>query len=236
MAIMEYTTILHVQGHAPEAVADALTAIFAREERPLALRLQGTFSAVLARATNPNLAAIYRYLVCRPHANARWTPVLEVGERADGLDIELSRALAGAAVFTIFVYGDGVSGYRLARDGAAIDRYLSDPTAMATEEVTAEEIEAARGYPARFADLLPDGTAPEDFERVVLRPGWWEDASEHEGNDEDAEDADLVDETDRMRCIALALELWGPAEYPFAGELEALANQQMGPAIAIAYA
>ena len=25
-----------------------------------------------------------------------------------------------------------------------------------------------------------------------------------------------MDETDRMRCIALALELWGPSEYPFA--------------------
>jgi hypothetical protein len=71
---------------------------------------------------------------------------------------------------------------------------------------------------------------------VVLSPGWWE---EHDGtaptSGADAE-VDLVDETDRMRCIALALELWGPSEYPFAQDLASLPNQVVGPVIAVAFA
>jgi hypothetical protein len=55
-------------------------------------------------------------------------------------------------------------------------------------------------------------------------------------SDDDTEEIDLVDERDRMRCIALALELWGPSEYPFTGELDALSNKLVGPAIAVAYA
>jgi hypothetical protein len=45
----------------------------------------------------------------------------------------------------------------------------------------------------------------------------------------------LVDEMDRMRCIALALELWGPSEYPFAQDVEDIPNRLAGPAIAIAF-
>jgi hypothetical protein len=44
-----------------------------------------------------------------------------------------------------------------------------------------------------------------------------------------------VDEVDRMRCIGLALELWGPSEYPFAQELEDIANKDAGPTIALAF-
>jgi hypothetical protein len=217
------------------------------------LRLEGSFSAVLARAADPDLTAAYRYLICRPHAAAAWVPVLALGERADGLEAELSRVLGGAAVFTIFAYGDDVSGYRLARDGALVDEYVSDPTYFAGDEIADAEIAAARGHPARFSDLLPPGTAPEDFVRVVLRPGWWEerddatdgavpgeaapnDVAPVAASDDDTEEIDLVDERDRMRCIALALELWGPSEYPFTGELDALSNKLVGPAIAVAYA
>jgi hypothetical protein len=100
---------------------------------------------------------------------------------------------------------------------------------------------------------------------VVLRPGWWEeyDASQGETTPasesallgaqsdvpevagdvaDDAQDdglpgeSDLVDEEDRMRCIALALELWGPAEYPFVGELTEVPNRTAGPAIAVTFA
>ncbi|HEY7832623.1 MAG TPA: hypothetical protein VIG30_03555, partial [Ktedonobacterales bacterium] len=221
---MEYTfAILNIQGKTTEAVESALTEIFAGEERPRVLRLEGSFSAVLARAADPDLTAAYRYLICRPHAAAAWVPVLALGERADGLEVELSRALDGAPVFTIFAYGDDVSGYRLARDGALVDEYVSDPTYFAGDEIADAEIAAARGHPARFSDLLPPGTAPEDFVRVVLRPGWWEerDATPDDGvpdaAGEDTEEIDLVDERDRMRCIALALELWGPSDYPFTG-------------------
>jgi hypothetical protein len=247
---MDYaTTILHVRGATTEAAEQALTTIFAAEERPRALRLEGTFSAVLARATDPDLEAAYRYLICRPHSAAAWVPILELGNRADGLDIELSSALAGATVFTTFAYDDGLSGYRLARDGILVDRYLSDPTYFADEDVPAPEIEAQRGRPERFADLLPAGTAPEEFVRIVLRLGWWEEydadraengahyAAESATTDEHADDdaSESVDELDRMRCIALALELWGPADYPFAQDLEALPNKDVGPAIALAY-
>jgi len=251
------TTALHVRGRGPEEVERALEAIFAREGRPRALRLQGTFSAVLARALDPDLDASYRYLILRPPAGAAWTPLLELGNRTEGLDRALSQDLDGAPVFSAFVYGDGLSGYRLARDGAEIDRYLSDPTYLAgagaeegdeaegtdTGGVAAADPEAVRGRPGRFADLLPAGTSPEDFARVVLRPGWWEerDAAENAavaagGASGDAEEEDLVDEADRMRCIGLALELWGPSEYPFAGELEEIANKDAGPALALAFA
>ncbi len=246
---MEYaTTILHIQGATREAVEQVLSAIFADEERPCALRLEGTFSAVLARATDPDLDAAYRYLICRPHADSAWVLVLELGNRTEGLDVELSRALGGAAVFTTFAYDDGLSGYRLARAGALVDRYLSDPTYFATEDVPPDAIEAQRGHPERFTDLLPAGTAPEDFARIVLRPGWWEEydadqsgenggtAAGVEGAAETEAEADLVDELDRMRCIALALELWGPTEYPFAGDLDELPNKSVGPAIALAFA
>lgn len=240
-------TVLHIQGHRPEAVEDALAAIFAREERPRALRIEGTYSAVLARATDPDLTAGYRYLILRPHASSTWTPLLELGNRTDGLDVELSRALDGAAVFTTFVYGDVVSGYRLARGGALVDHYASDPTYGAEEtgegdEAEAGAIEDERGHPERFADLLPAGTPPEDFARVVLLPGWWEAHDEaaaiSAATTEDAEDGDedeLVDEADRMRCIGLALELWAPDEYPFAREPEDIPNAAAGPAIALAF-
>ncbi|HLJ80231.1 MAG TPA: hypothetical protein VKT52_02015, partial [Ktedonobacterales bacterium] len=134
MAMSTTMTVLHVQGQRPEAVEEALTAIFSREERPRALRIEGTYSAVLARATDPEIAASYRYLILRPHSSSSWTPVLELGNRTDGLDVELSRALDGAAVFTTYVFGDIVSGYRLARAGALVDRYASDPTYSAGDE------------------------------------------------------------------------------------------------------
>jgi hypothetical protein len=248
------TTVLHIQGYSSEAVEDALAAIFAREERPRALRLEGTYSAVLARVSDPDLAAGYRYLILRPHSPATWTPLLELGNRTDGLDVELSRALDGAAVFTIFVYGDIVSGYRLARGGALVDRYTSDPTYVGAGDeddepdgaraAPAQELdsEAQRAHPERFADLLPAGTTPEDFTRVVLRPGWWEahdtdaaGSTDSTTADEGDADGDFVDETDRMRCMGLAMELWAPDDYPFAQDPEDIANAVAGPAIVLAF-
>lgn len=241
---MEYgTTILHIHEVPPEAVEQALTTIFADEGRARALRLEGTYRAVLARATDEGLEAGYRYVICRPH-EAAWTPLLELGTRTEGLDVELSRVLGGVAVVTTFVYDDGISGYRVAREGTLVDRYNSDPTYFATEDVSAEAIEEQRGHPERFADLLPVGTAPDDFARVVLRPGWWEEheasigssakGAEDEGDEGD--EGEMVDEVDRMRCIALGLELWGPREYPFSGALEDLDNSVVGPVIALAFA
>jgi hypothetical protein len=247
------TTILHVYERDPDAVEQALTAIFAREERPPVLRLRGTFSGVLAKVLDPDLAASYRYLICSPPADSKWTPVLELGNRTEGLDVELSRLLGGAAVFTTFVYGEAVSGYRLARGGIEVDRYVSDPTYFtAAEDAEApregpitqggpQDFEAARGHPERFADLLPGDTAPEDFVRVVLRPGWWEDFEATTGygpatSGVEEDEAGLVDEVDRMRCIGLALELWGPTEYPFSQELEEIPNKDAGPGIALAFA
>ena len=250
----ETSTVLHVRGHAPDAVEGALEAIFATEERARVLRVEGSYSAVLARATAPERETSYSYVILRPHAPSQWTPILELGNRTEGLDVELSRQLDGAPVFTIFVYGDGLSGYRLARDGAAVDRYASDPTYF-TEEAAAEDeesptgqstaadeetalIERDRGHPERFADLLPDGTSPDDFARVVLRPGWWEehDAGAAAGAQDNADDQEeWVDEADRMRCIGLALELWGPTEYPLAQDPEEISNAVAGPAIALAF-
>lgn len=232
-------TVHHVLRAASEAVEEALTGIFAGEERPRVLRLEGTYRSVLARLTDPDLEAAYRYLICRPHAVSPWTPVIEAGMRTEGLDVELSRRLGGTAVFTAFVYEEEVSGYRLARDGALVDQYLSDPTFFADEEPPPDEIERERGHPERFADLLPTGTTPADFARVVLRPGWWEDhdasAASPAAAPANAEDEGMVDELDRMRCIALALELWEPAGYPFTAELETLENRTVGPVIAVAF-
>jgi hypothetical protein len=80
-----------------------------------------------------------------------------------------------------------------------------------------------------------------DFTRVVLAPGWWEahdagDAASDAADGDAGGDADdLVDELDRMRCIALALELWSSEEYPLTQELEDLPNKLIGPAIALAW-
>ena len=52
---------------------------------------------------------------------------------------------------------------------------------------------------------------------------------------EDDDEEDLVDEVDRMRCIALALELWGPTEYPFGQELEEIPDKVLGPGIILAF-
>jgi hypothetical protein len=263
------TTVLHVRGHGPEEVEQALDAIFAGEERQRVLRLEGTYSAVLARVAAPTLEAAYRYLICRPHPASTWTPLLELGNRTMGMDVELSRTLNGCDVFTTFVYDDGLSGYLCVRAGQEVDRYSSDPTYFAdsyeqgggtddsgaartlapTQSTQLEEIEQHRGHPERFADLLPAGTPPEGFVAVVLRPGWWE---EHEGSGletagADGDDGDergdggeetegLVDEADRMRCIGLALELWGPTAYPFAQAPEEIPNAVAGPAIVLAYA
>lgn len=235
------TTVLHVRDRTPEQIEAALARIFAQEGRTQAMRLQGTYSAVLARLTDPALVAPYRYLILPTPAGVQWTPLLELGERADGLDRALSAALDGCAVFALFVYGEVVSGYRFVRAGVEQDRYLSDPdefAAMESPESIAgddtpalEEGAAYRGEPERFADLLPPSAPPEEFRRVVLRPGWWE---EHERAAE-ASDEEMVDETDRMRCIGLALELWGASEYPFAGELEDAPNKGLSPAVALAF-
>jgi|SRR5579871_367481 hypothetical protein len=245
-------TAFHIQGHGPDEIEQALEAIFAGEERPRVLRIEGTFSAVLGRLDAQEETASYRYLICRPPAEVDWTPLLEVGNRTVGLEVELSRRLGGCAVFSVFVYGDVVSGYRLARAGSEVDYYLSDPTALlaetadesaANDENATIDSEAARGHPERFADLLPEGTSAEDFARVVLRPGWWEEHDQQtmhedqvEQEKEDDEEDEVIDEADRMRCIALALELWGPSEYPFAQDAEDIPNKVVGPAIALAFA
>jgi hypothetical protein len=241
------TTVLHLRERTPEQIEEALTAIFAREGRAQTLRLQGTYSAVLGRLTDPAQEAPYRYLILPTPPGSLWTALLELGNRADGLDRALSVALGGCAVFALFVYGEVVSGYRFVRDGDEQDRYLSDPDEFAAMESvdgddapTAGDVSALRGDPSRFADLLPPDAPPEEFARVVLRPGWWEDherggqeATDHEEPDEDD---DLVDETDRMRCIGLALELWGVSEYPFAGDLEDGPEKGRSPAVALAFA
>jgi hypothetical protein len=243
------TTIFHIQGRAAAQVEAALTGVFAREERPLALRVEGSYNATLARLDATEAA--YRYLLLRPHGAGGWTPLLELGSRTDGLDAELSQALDGAIIVTVYQYGEVVSGYRVTRAGAEIDRYCSDPTAFESADTPddtpagegaagpAGDVEEQRGRPERFAELLPAGTTPADFARVVLAPGWWE---EHDAGgppassgDESGDADDLVDELDRMRCIALALELWSPDDYPLTQELEDLPNKQIGPAIALAW-
>lgn len=243
------TTIIHMNNQPPEAIEAALLAIFAAEGRTPAPRVEGTYSAVLERAASPDVDAAYRYLLLRPRSTG-WTPLIELGLRADGLDVELSRALGGATVVSIFEYGDVVSGYRVIEHGAEVDRYLSDPTVFEdadsadlspnadSQPLTADEIEAARGHPERFAGLLPAGAPPDEFARVVLRPGWWEERdAEAAGNPlaVDEADGDLVDEADRARCIGLALELWTNDAYPLAGDLEDVANADAGPAIALAW-
>ncbi|PWT78293.1 MAG: hypothetical protein C5B60_01400 [Chloroflexi bacterium] len=262
-------TVIHVRGHSPSEVEEALEAIFTDEERPRLLRIEGTFSAVCTRLEGIAEEAGYRYLICRPAAGSAWTPVLELGNRTMELERRLSDRLDGCAVFTIFVYGDVISGYRMARSGVEIDRYTSDPTIFGPgiDEETAEpgslpldqeaDYELERGHPERFAELLPEGTSPEDFSRVVLQPGWWQDQilaatddQDHdlepvgdtegqqgvEPDDQRGEElALLVDEVDRMRCIGLALELYGPTEYPFSQDLEDIPNRLVGPAIALAF-
>ena len=234
-------TIFHIQGQEPDAIERALSGIFTREGREPAPRVEGTYSAVLERAADPEVEATYRYLLLRPRPTG-WTPLIELGLRADGLDVELSAALGGATVIAVFEYGAVVSGYRVTRAGAEVDRYLSEPVAFEgdalgsdaeTPALTAEEIEALRGRPERFAELLPAGTLPEEFARVVLRPGWWE---ERDGTAADDDEDDLVDEVDRARCIGLALELWSVDEYPLAGDLEDIPNHEAGPAIALGWA
>ncbi|HZC04796.1 MAG TPA: hypothetical protein VE338_04075 [Ktedonobacterales bacterium] len=256
------TTIFHIQARTPEQIEAALDGVFAREERPRTLRVEGSYSAVLARVEDDALDASYRYLLLRPHGAGAWTPLLELGSRTDGLDVELSRALDGATIFTVYQYGEVVSGYRVTRGGVEVDRYSSDPTAFDGAEmgvaqddtdesatpaprIMAINVEALRGHPERFADLLPQGTAPEEFTRVVLTPGWWEthdaggdadaDVSEPTAVDAEEGDEDLVDELDRMRCIALALELWSADDYPLTQDLEDLPNKVIGPAIALAW-
>jgi hypothetical protein len=234
-------TIVHVHGKSPVEIERALESIFAGEERPRRMRLEGTYSAVLARLA-VELDAGYRYLLLRPYDSSGWTPIMDLGNHADGLEVELSHALGGVPVFTIYVYGDGICGYRLARGGDLVDRYVSDPLYFAeeqdqedVEDRSSKDVEDLRGHPERFADLLPAGTSPGDFARVVLRPGWWE-ARDAQGNEDSEEATDQVDEADRMRCIGLALELWGPSEYPFAEEAEELSDRLIGPAIALAFA
>ena len=249
------SVIFHIQGRTAEQVEAALDRVFAREERPQALRVEGSYTAVLARVDDAALDAAYRYLLLRPHGQGAWTPLLELGSRTEGLDVELSRALDGATIVTVYQYGEVVSGYRVTRAGAEVDRYSSDPTAFegaqddasegAEEAATpasgdVDEVEALRGRPERFADLLPAGTTAEDFARVVLAPGWWEahdagDAASEDVSADGGDEDELVDELDRMRCIALALELWSPDDYPLTQDLEDLSNKLIGPAIALAW-
>jgi hypothetical protein len=251
-------TVVHVLDHGPSEVEQALEAIFAAEERPRLLRIEGSFSAVRGRLEALAEEAGYRYLICRQAAGSAWTPVLELGNRTIELEGKLSDQLNGCAVFTIFVYGDVISGYRMAQAGLEIDRYTSDPTIFGaviedteepgsppTEQEAGYELE--RGHPERFAELLPLGTSALDFSRVVLQPGWWQehdleaaaDTEVQHTREPDAEQGEelalLVDEVDRMKCIGLALELYGPTEYPFSQDVEDIPNRLVGPAIALAF-
>lgn len=242
------TTLYHLRGQATEAIEQALAAIFAREDREPAPRVEGTYSAVLERATSPDVEATYRYLLLRPRPTG-WTTLIELGLRAEGLDVELSQALGGAVIVAVFSVGGIVSGYRVVREGTEVDRYVSDPTAFEEPDrdapaLSADEIEALRGRPERFADLLPDGTTPGEFMRVVLAPGWWEERDAaggmggeeaSEGGDTGDDEEELVDEEDRARCIGLALELWAADSYPLAGDLEDMPNNVAGPAIALGW-
>jgi hypothetical protein len=257
----------HVYDHSPSEVERALEAIFAAEERARLLRIEGSFSAVRAHLEARADEAGYRYLICRPATGSAWTPVLQLGNPLMELEGRLSGRLQGCAVFTIFVYGDVISGYRMARAGVEIDRYTSDPTIFEPGIEDTEELgnsptepeasyELERGHPERFAELLPPGTSALDFSRVVLQPGWWQDHDQEatadlhdlgaaaeteahqtgEPDDEQVEElALLVDEVDRMKCIGLALELYGPTEYPFSQDLEDIPNRLVGPAIALAF-
>ncbi len=261
-------TVLHIRDHAAGEIEDALETIFAQDERARLLRIEGTFSAVRGRLAELSEMARYRYLILRPANGSAWTPVLDLGSGSAELEARLSALLAGSPVFSIFVspvYGELISGYRLARAGAPVDRYTSDPSILQVsgddqenlEERTPDEqeagYEAERGHPERFSDLLPAGTTAHDFSRVVLEPGWWEehdqamaggqvpagmdpDRLQEDMTGEEEDLVELVDELDRMRCIALALEVWGPHEYPFAQEVEDIPNQVAGPAIALAFA
>jgi len=102
--------------------------------------------------------------------------------------------------------------------------------------MAAQTIPDTSGHPEKFANLLPSGTAPADFVRVVLRPGWWEEHQDAPGTTHDDQDSDdLVDESDRMRCIGLALELWGPHEYPFWQDADEIPDTIAGPALAMAF-
>ncbi len=246
------STIYHIQQRSDADIEAALDGLFAREERPQALRVEGSYSAVLARVNDPTFDAALRYLLLRPHGAGQWTPLLELGSGVDELDVELSKALSGATIITVFQFGEVVSGYRVVRAGAEVDSYMSDPTAFVGADESSDaggagsagsfaiDVEAERGHPERFADLLPAGTSPEEFTRVVLSPGWWE---RHDAGDttpspaeSDDEEEEMVDELDRMRCIALALELWSPDAYPLTEDLEDLPNKAIGPAIALAWA
>lgn len=242
------STIYHIQQRSDADIEAALDGLFAREERPQALRVEGSYSAVLARVNDPTFDAALRYLLLRPHGAGQWTPLLELGSGVDELDVELSKALSGATIVTVYQFGEVVSGYRVVRAGAEVDRYMSDPTAFVGADESSDaggdgsaalDVEAERGHPERFADLLPAGTIPEDFTRVVLSPGWWErhdagdTASPSAGSDDEEEE--MVDELDRMRCIALALELWASDAYPLTEDLEDLPNKAIGPAIALAW-
>lgn len=245
------TTVFHIAESDPQGVEATLTAIFADEDRPTVLRIEGTYSAVLARVTDPDLDAAYRYLILRPKENARWTTLLEVGNRTEGLDAELSRRLNGSPVFALYTYGEDLSGYRFTRGGVVVDQYVSDPEYAASlasnnDEAALTPTDSAEypGHPERFADLLPAGTAPTEFKHVVLEPGYWEEQgstgmSATRGDEmptgDDASD-DEVDEIDRLRCIGLALEFWRPESYPFSEDVEDIANAEAGPAIVLAFA
>lgn len=259
------TTVFHIADRDPQSVEGALERIFANEDRREVLRLEGTYSAVLERVTDPDLSAAYRYLILRPKEGSRWTTLLELGNRTEGLEAELSQTLDGAPIFALFAYGEDVSGYRFAREGQVRDRYVSDPDfleSLHTDEDEGEKpdevlglgsSEPLSGHPERFADLLPTGTAPDEFARVVLTPGYWEthgearpaeaptgaDGTEPPAQSDGAEateDEDTVDEIDRLRCIGLGIETWRSDSYPFAWDLEDVPNTEAGPAIVLAFA
>jgi len=234
-------TVMHVRDKRPEDVESALRSIFKDEDRTEVLRVQGSYSAILRRVADEDLFAPYRYIICSPHFPSLWTPVLEIGNRTVGLESELSRRLSGAPVVTLFVYGDAVSGYTVAREGVVVDRYVSDPEAITEEGEEATRYEDVSGHPERLRDLLPTGTDPDDFRRIVLMPGWWENyekgaALPQQAADKESDEEDIVDEVDRMRCIGLAFEFWAPDEYPLATEPEDIPNSATGPTIGIAFA
>ena len=164
------STILHIQGRAPEQIEATLTNIFTREERPSALRVEGSYTAVLARVDDPEFDAAYRYLLLRPHGAGAWAPLLELGQRTEGLDVELpevalpddsglfgawsSTALASClGPATTFASRDAVEALRR-EDGGFLGRLLGPNPSRRREAVAAWSSEELWGHWATLAEAV----------------------------------------------------------------------------------
>jgi len=211
-----FSSVIHLRGAAAKAIPDELDAIV--EAAGFRLRWQRKVPA-----GGPRALAEYRkstgplYFVGKDEP---WIPIIQGAfPESDDLWIsqvalELSRKLRCVSLCLV-LHDDDVVFMDLNRGGEQLDGYNSNPQYFEEKRLSKKAVEQQRHSMDPFRDFV----TPVHFEELkkTLARGWWS-AYDRGALDSDGvvvDEADWVDEAERMTKIGTVLGLAGRRAYPF---------------------